>query len=374
MKPLDSFHRSAASGDGRLSQCRSCRLLHEANRRIANGVTARLRFDDLKGMKTCRHCLNLLPVSAFKPFPRNRDRLASWCSACANVRNNERRRARTVERRGPPLPEGHKRCPRCSEVKPLDGFHRNAARADGHDVYCAPCSLAKRGHTPRQPDPAPEGHRTCTTCSEVKPVAAFYADARAHRGVSPSCRVCRLARDERDRRERGVPAIPRFNDPPGLKTCRRCLATKPIIEFSTERRNRDGLKSWCNDCANERTLMWHRANPMAMQRLKVMRRTAEDVGTFTEADWLSLLHRHNYRCAYCAEARPLSVEHVVPITRGGRHTLGNILPVCRSCNSSKGRRLLSEWRYHTRRKPVGGWPSVLALRYRPLVATSAGPL
>jgi 5-methylcytosine-specific restriction endonuclease McrA len=107
------------------------------------------------------------------------------------------------------------------------------------------------------------------------------------------------------------------------------------------------------------------------ERLKVMRRTAEDVGTLTEADWLSLLvssrhlHRHEYLCAYCGVVGPLAVEHVVPIIRGGRHALGNILPVCKSCNSSKGPRLLSEWRYYTRRRPVAERPSVLALRYRP---------
>jgi 5-methylcytosine-specific restriction endonuclease McrA len=302
------------------------------------------------------------PVSAFRPFPRNRDGLNSWCRACTNARSSERKRARTAERRGPPLPEGHKRCPRCSVVKPLDAFHRNAARTDGHDPYCAPCALARRGHTGRQPDPAPSGHRTCTTCSEVKPHAAFYADA--HRGVSASCRACRLARDGRQRRERGVPANPRFDDPPGYKTCRRCRATKVVARFSTEPRNRDGLNSWCTACVRERTLLWHRTNPMAMQRLKALRRTAENAGTITEADWLSLLDRHRHRCAYCGGAGPLSVEHVIPVTRGGRHTLGNIVPVCKPCNSSKGARLLSEWRYQTRRRPLAGMPSVLALRFR----------
>jgi hypothetical protein len=139
----------------------------------------------------------------------------------------------------------------------------------------------------------------------VKPLAAFYADVRAHRGVSPSCRACRLARDERERRTRGVPAIPRFDDPPGSKTCRRCLVTKLVAEFSAEPRNRDGLRSWCDHCTRERTLLWHRANPMGMQRLKTLRRTMVEAGTVTEADWLSLLNRHGYCCAYCGGAGPV---------------------------------------------------------------------
>ncbi len=113
---------------------------------------------------------------------------------------------------------------------------------------------------------------------------------------------------------------------------------------------------------------WHasRAPPGTMcerERPKVAL-SAEDMGTLTEADWVWLRDRHEYLCAYCGLVGPLAAEHVLPIARGGRHTLGNILPVCRSCNSSEGRPF-SEWRYYTRRRRVAERPSVLALRYRP---------
>lgn len=70
----------------------------------------------------------------------------------------------------------------------------------------------------------------------------------------------------------------------------------------------------------------------------------------TEHDWRKLCKRYGNRCAYCGDARPLTQDHVVPIARGGRHSIGNLLPACKSCNCSKGTKLLVEWRSKKRRR------------------------
>jgi 5-methylcytosine-specific restriction endonuclease McrA len=63
-------------------------------------------------------------------------------------------------------------------------------------------------------------------------------------------------------------------------------------------------------------------------------------------DWLGMLRRHCGRCAYCDRRTDrLTMDHVIPISRGGRHAIGNLMPICKHCNSSKGPKLLSEWRY-----------------------------
>lgn len=43
------------------------------------------------------------------------------------------------------------------------------------------------------------------------------------------------------------------------------------------------------------------------------------------------------------------MDHVVPLSRGGRHSIGNILPACESCNLSKHASYLVEWRRRQRR-------------------------
>lgn len=65
----------------------------------------------------------------------------------------------------------------------------------------------------------------------------------------------------------------------------------------------------------------------------------------SRARWTELLELYEYRCAYCGRSDvSLTVEHVVPLSRGGDHDPGNIVPACATCNKSKGSKLLSEWR------------------------------
>jgi 5-methylcytosine-specific restriction protein A len=52
------------------------------------------------------------------------------------------------------------------------------------------------------------------------------------------------------------------------------------------------------------------------------------------------------RCGYCARpARPreLTMDHRVPLVRGGRSTKGNLVPACRACNAAKKYLLPVEW-------------------------------
>ena len=49
-------------------------------------------------------------------------------------------------------------------------------------------------------------------------------------------------------------------------------------------------------------------------------------------------------CAYCGAAdKPLQRDCVLAISRGGRYTLDNIAPACRSCNASKGSEEVTTW-------------------------------
>lgn len=63
------------------------------------------------------------------------------------------------------------------------------------------------------------------------------------------------------------------------------------------------------------------------------------------ADWTRTINRHKGCCAYCgALPDKLHMDHVVPLSRGGAHAVGNMLPACEPCNLSKGAKLLVEWR------------------------------
>jgi 5-methylcytosine-specific restriction protein A len=60
-------------------------------------------------------------------------------------------------------------------------------------------------------------------------------------------------------------------------------------------------------------------------------------------------------CHYCRRAvgtRALTLDHVVPLTRGGRSVRGNMVASCKDCNSKKQSLLPWEWdTYLTARAP-----------------------
>lgn len=57
-------------------------------------------------------------------------------------------------------------------------------------------------------------------------------------------------------------------------------------------------------------------------------------------------------CHYCgcqAPARQLTMDHIVPIARGGRSTKSNVVPACKECNNRKKQLLPMEWQEYLAR-------------------------
>lgn len=51
-------------------------------------------------------------------------------------------------------------------------------------------------------------------------------------------------------------------------------------------------------------------------------------------------------CHYCGQKIPpdeLTMDHVVPLVRGGKTTKGNVVPACKTCNSKKQSLVPVEW-------------------------------
>jgi 5-methylcytosine-specific restriction endonuclease McrA len=51
-------------------------------------------------------------------------------------------------------------------------------------------------------------------------------------------------------------------------------------------------------------------------------------------------------CHYCGKTFPpeeLTMDHLVPVVRGGKSTRGNVVPACKECNNRKKYLLPVEW-------------------------------
>lgn len=62
--------------------------------------------------------------------------------------------------------------------------------------------------------------------------------------------------------------------------------------------------------------------------------------------------RDSYTCQYCGrQCHDLTIDHVVPRSRGGPHTWDNLVSACKPCNHRKGGKLLADARMKLRQEP-----------------------
>ena len=74
----------------------------------------------------------------------------------------------------------------------------------------------------------------------------------------------------------------------------------------------------------------------------------------------NVLVRDQYTCQYCRKEFPtvqLTLDHVVPISRGGETTWENVVTACKKCNNKKGSKMLYETQLKLARQPKT--PSIL---------------
>lgn len=52
--------------------------------------------------------------------------------------------------------------------------------------------------------------------------------------------------------------------------------------------------------------------------------------------------RDNYTCGYCGAKEGLTIDHIIPSSRGGKDTWENLVTACNKCNTLKGNKTLQE--------------------------------
>lgn len=169
------------------------------------------------------------------------------------------------------------------------------------------------------------------------------------------------------------------------KYCTRCKQTKEINFFGKDKYCKDGIRKWCKSCRLEIARVWRNANrerinkklrdwyaehpgknheysqtylskeekrtliKKANQKWKLENRekSAEyrrnrraikkhSGGLITAKQWRLVLEKYGNKCLCCGKSGiKLTMDHVVPLSIGGLHDVGNIQPLCLSCNSKK---------------------------------------
>lgn len=161
-----------------------------------------------------------------------------------------------------------------------------------------------------------------------------------------------------------------------IKYCYRCQNWRGLFDYRKDRTKADGLQNSCTPCQKTMQANWYQRNkekayhshraykqanpelfrayernyrrqhPEAVKARKHRRRArlAAAEGTITARD-IRLLFSLYPVCLCCGAIDNLTIDHVVPITKGGDNSLHNAQTLCHRCNSSKRDRHSTDYRY-----------------------------
>lgn len=86
--------------------------------------------------------------------------------------------------------------------------------------------------------------------------------------------------------------------------------------------------------------VWRAANPdkavLQVQKRRALKHNAP-INDLTPAQWQNIQAAYKHCCAYCGKRGngKLTQDHITPLSKGGSHTMHNVIPACSSCNSKK---------------------------------------
>jgi 5-methylcytosine-specific restriction endonuclease McrA len=90
-----------------------------------------------------------------------------------------------------------------------------------------------------------------------------------------------------------------------------------------------------------RAAAWRKENPKRAREIlnksehKRRSKKAECTEHYTLGELRELFEKCGNRCAYCKKKKKLTVDHIVPLAKGGANSIRNIQFLCKPCNSSK---------------------------------------
>jgi hypothetical protein len=188
--------------------------------------------------------------------------------------------------------------------------------------------------------------KRCTKCGELKGVGEF-------RKGHAQCKACQSAYDktwrESNKEHRAEYDRQYTNQNREKKRERNRLYARAHTDDAKERSRKhreshpDRHEKWNKDnsALHVRLVnLWRLLNPdkYFAQKRNRRARLKGSGGHVTAQEWRDLKAKYDHTCLCCGKREPeirLTQDHVKPLAIGGEHVIGNIQPLCLSCNSKK---------------------------------------
>jgi 5-methylcytosine-specific restriction endonuclease McrA len=212
-----------------------------------------------------------------------------------------------------------------------------------------------------------ENGKKCTKCGEFKSLEEFFLSRTRRAGYSSHCKPCHCKyakspearekakkyRDSRRDIKREVDRVYRETHKDKIKEQRKnAVLSQETVEFRKQYKRQwweekklhvyDRQREWRRnnpDKATGPSLRWAAKNPLAVKAIKSRRgakiRNAD--GVVTAQDLSRMLEEQGGLCNYCKKdiSTTFTVDHIVPICKGGPHAPENVQLLCKSCNCRK---------------------------------------
>lgn len=143
------------------------------------------------------------------------------------------------------------------------------------------------------------------------------------------------------------------------KRCNDCQLDLDVALFAKRAASPDGLQHKCRACQSllyrrwqrkhidqevARVRRWKQANRPKKKLADLVTRARKHNAEIREVSEREIRRLLDSPCSACGTKGEAHIDHIIPLSRGGRHAVGNLQALCRDCNSSKGKRTMTEWK------------------------------
>jgi len=188
--------------------------------------------------------------------------------------------------------------------------------------------------------------KTCTKCKTEKSLDQFREHPRYAGGYVSWCTPCH-AEVNRENYLKNKDKRLATNSAWGKANKEKVNATKAIWREKNKEKMREYYRQYrlANPEKTKAAMSkWAKNNP-AQPRESAAKRRAQKAnnGVFTISK-KEIVKLYASACYYCGSHNKMTMDHVIPISRGGTHGIGNLVPACQSCNFSKHNYTIMEWK------------------------------
>jgi len=322
-KGLDAFHNDKACNDGKRPSCKACEVRDARTRYY---VKQRLRATPAKkvptyGMKVCSKCKKEKPYGEFGKRKIASDGLQSWCRCCVKIcqqKYSQTKKGKAARAAG---------VRRHAKTEKRKVSLKRYRQSEKGKVTLKKYQQSEKGViTCKKYQQSEKGKATCKKrqqSEEYKATAKKYQQSEEGKAVRKAYR-----QSAKGRKSQRV----------GVKKYRQSEKGKLALEEYVQ--SERGKAVFAAATKKYRQTEKGKSEHRGIQQRRRARKLGATIGTIDEAAIYSLCHE---QCVYCGSIDRLTTDHIIALHVGGPHCQSNLLVACKSCNSSKGVKLVEEW-------------------------------